>query len=113
MSGKFKWGKLNGPGLRNQRAGLRVAMAPEIAAERAGQSIYNTQRWKKLRDEIKRARPYCSECGATSRQRRLVVDHVTEIKDGGAPYDPTNLRVLCYSCHGSKTHDAKAKRGDA
>ena len=25
--------------------------------------------------------------------------HITPLDDGGAPYDPENLTVLCRSCH--------------
>ena len=25
--------------------------------------------------------------------------HITALDDGGAPYDPENLTVLCRSCH--------------
>jgi hypothetical protein len=38
----------------------------------------------------------CQRCGGN---RSLDVHHRVALKDGGAPYDPTNLEVLCRSCH--------------
>ena len=38
----------------------------------------------------------CSQCG---RAGRLEVHHVEALDDGGDPYDPENLEVLCRSCH--------------
>ena len=108
---KFQWGKLNGSGLRNQRVGLRAANPPAMQYERAGQKFYNTQEWKRLRAEIKKATPYCQACTVTSKQRRLIVDHIKEIKDGGDPYDRSNLQVLCYRCHGIKTNRERQGRG--
>ena len=38
----------------------------------------------------------CEQCG---RAGRLEVHHIEELRHGGAPYELTNLRVLCRSCH--------------
>ena len=111
MRKRFAWGKLNGPGLRSHSTPLRTAKPPEIESERAGQAFYNSQTWKKLRAEVKKAKPYCEQCNATAKQKRLVVDHIKEISDGGAPFDKANLQVLCYSCHASKTQKERMKRG--
>jgi 5-methylcytosine-specific restriction endonuclease McrA len=50
----------------------------------------------------------CAQCGR--RHTRLFVDHVTEIKDGGAPLDQANLRPLCGSCHSRKTAAERVQR---
>lgn len=39
------------------------------------------------------------------------LDHIIEVQDGGAKFDPNNLIQLCKRCHSKKTHDAmKARR---
>ncbi len=56
----------------------------------------------------------CEQCGKTAGQGgaplRLVADHVIEIRDGGAPLDPGNIRLLDYQCHARKTQAARAER---
>jgi len=43
-----------------------------------------------------RAAHTCGRCGS---DRNLVAHHIIALKDGGAPYDPDNLEVVCRSCH--------------
>jgi 5-methylcytosine-specific restriction endonuclease McrA len=31
------------------------------------------------------------------------VDHIVGLRDGGEPFELTNLQTLCGSCHGKKT----------
>lgn len=40
-----------------------------------------------------------------------VVDHITPIKDGGAPYDPSNTQSLCHACHNKKTGQERSEKG--
>jgi len=40
-----------------------------------------------------------------------MVDHIIELKDGGAPLDERNVQALCRTCHGKKTSIEKQKRG--
>lgn len=35
------------------------------------------------------------------------VDHVRALSDGGAPYDPRNLRAACVHCNASRRHPAR------
>jgi 5-methylcytosine-specific restriction endonuclease McrA len=111
MRKKFAWGRLNGPGLRSHSTPLRTAKPPEPEYERAGKPIYSSNRWKVLRNELRKEKPYCEHCGVTAKQKRLMVDHIKEIRDGGAPFDKANLQVLCDSCHASKTQKERMKRG--
>ncbi|RBO54173.1 HNH endonuclease [Rhodovulum sp. BSW8] len=68
---------------------------------RVGSAIYRTQRWKAVRLEAKRRDGWrCVECGAKG---RLEVDHITPLRDGGAPFDLGNLQCLCGRCHARKT----------
>lgn len=56
-------------------------------------------RWKRLSARLRRAQPFCSECGT---RYDLTVDHVMPLAHGGDPFDETNLDVLCRSCNGRK-----------
>lgn len=40
----------------------------------------------------------------------LFADHIKELKDGGAKYDPANGLARCGSCHTRKTNEARAAR---
>ncbi|MCP1196207.1 HNH endonuclease [Acetobacter senegalensis] len=58
---------------------------------------------------IKRKRPdRCEQCGRSG--TRLFGDHVVELKDGGAPLNENNIKLLCGSCHTAKTYRAKLRR---
>lgn len=55
------------------------------------------RRWRAVRGAaIVAAAGRCQDCG---RLGRLEVHHRTSLDDGGAPYDPRNLEVLCPTCH--------------
>ena len=71
--------------------------------------FYNSAPWRNLRASILRERgPNCQKCGAHA--DRPYCDHVQEIRDGGAQLDPSNVEVLCASCHAIKTGQARARR---
>jgi 5-methylcytosine-specific restriction endonuclease McrA len=71
--------------------------------------FYSTPEWKRARaTAIERAGGICAGCGR--KPSRPFVDHITERKDGGAPFDQANLQVLCGSCHTAKTHRARVER---
>ena len=75
--------------------------------------VYNTRRWRKVRElALKRDSGLCQMCLKGGRITKAdVVDHIVEIKDGGAAYDLDNLQSLCQSCHNKKTALAKKYRG--
>lgn len=51
---------------------------------------------------------FCEKCGAGG---VLILDHVVEIKDGGAMLDEANLELLCRAkCHPRKTAMARRRR---
>jgi 5-methylcytosine-specific restriction endonuclease McrA len=60
---------------------------------------------------MRKQHSYCAACGAAGSEVRLYVDHVVELKDGGAWLDPLNAQVLCGSCHNKKTAEVKQARG--
>lgn len=80
-----------------------------LAPTESNNPLYQSQVWRTLVRELKLERgERCEECRCDN--RRLVGDHVKEIKDGGAPLDPLNVRLLCYSCHTKKTVNARKIR---
>ena len=71
--------------------------------------FYSSAPWRDLRSAILRERgPTCEKCGAQG--GRVYLDHITELRDGGAALDRSNLMILCPSCHTAKTGQARARR---
>lgn len=64
----------------------------------ASQSIYTSTRWRKLRAAKLQEDPFCELClpkiGAAT-----IVHHKHEVKQGGDPYEWSNLQSVCASCH--------------
>jgi 5-methylcytosine-specific restriction protein A len=79
--------------------------------------FYGSAAWKRLLREIiaERGRvcesPWC-ETPDRGRGGKIIGDHVTELRDGGAPLDRQNVMLLCDSCHKRKTHQVKIERGE-
>ena len=69
--------------------------------------FYASAKWKKVRDLQLKQEPLCRMCGRPA----TLVDHIVEIRDGGAKLDFSNLQSLCHSCHNKKTALAKSRRG--
>ena len=70
--------------------------------------FYHSPEWLAKRKAVIAARGrWCQICG---RGGRLYLDHVVEIRDGGALLDDGNLQLLCHGCHQRKTEDEKARR---
>lgn len=61
--------------------------------------------WQEHREELKGRYGDPWKC-----ERRLEVDHITRIADGGHPFDPGNLQTLCEECHGQKTAEENSGR---
>jgi 5-methylcytosine-specific restriction endonuclease McrA len=77
--------------------------------------FYLSPEWRQLMARLIAERGRCCErCGRTGNTDgswlRLFGDHVVELKDGGAELDPGNIRLLCGSCHSTKTAKARADR---
>lgn len=78
-------------------------------APKRADPIYHSpeyQRWRAI--VIERAGGRCQVCGRSD--GRLYADHIREIKDGGAPFDPANGQALCHAHHQAKTAAERAKR---
>src|SRR5215472_9407616 len=72
------------------------------------QPVYYSKAWRRLVAQLKLEwGEYCQACGRHASY--LEADHIVELKDGGAPLDPANLRLLCRPCHARKTNQARDK----
>lgn len=79
------------------------------AYNRLHQSIYNTSRWKKLRDWKRQQSPLCEKCQQKGTDR--IAEHIHHIEPFAhllrtdlqrareLAYDPGNLQALCRQCH--------------
>ena len=72
--------------------------------------VYATSRWQKLRAQILirdgwTCQGRCKELGRTSAGGE--VHHVKPIREGGAVWDPNNLRLLCRDCHRQSHHQER------
>lgn len=88
-------------------ASLQTAALPPKVAD----PFYSSEAWIELRDRVRReagGRCQVPCCGRI--ERRMFVDHIVELKDGGAPLDRRNVQLLCSSHHAAKTADARARR---
>ena len=88
-------------------ADLRNAALPPKVADR----FYTLPAWIALRDRVRReAGGRCQAPGCGRAERRMFVDHIVELKDGGAPLERANVWLLCASHHSLKTVAQRAKR---
>jgi 5-methylcytosine-specific restriction enzyme A len=88
-------------------ADLRTAALPPKAAD----TFYTSSAWIALRDRVRReAGGRCQVAGCGRIERGMIVDHIVELKDGGAPLDRSNTRLTCRSHHNQKTVTERAKR---
>ena len=73
--------------------------------------FYLTTRWRRFRAWYLGEHPLCEICQAEGRTvPAVIVDHIHELKDGGAPYDESNAMSLCAACHNKKTASVKNHR---
>ena len=71
--------------------------------------FYKSPEWMALRDRVRAdAKWTCQRPGCG--KRGLYVDHIVELRDGGARLDRSNAELLCASCHTTKTNAERAKR---
>jgi 5-methylcytosine-specific restriction endonuclease McrA len=88
----------------------RVAKLPDRVKPlpKAALPFYHSAEWlAKRRKLIAERGAWCETCGKGG---RLILDHIVEIKDGGAMLDDDNLKVLCHLCHQRKTAQEQARR---
>lgn len=74
--------------------------------------FYLSPAWRRFRDWYIAKHPLCETCLADGYQvPAVIVDHIIELKDGGAPFDEDNAQSLCRACHNRKTAKERHKRG--
>ena len=92
---------------RIAEANLRTAALPPKVAD----DFYSSPAWIALRDRVRReAGGRCQVPGCGRAERRMFVDHIVELKDGGAPLDRLNVWLICGAHHSKKTARERAKR---
>ena len=87
----------------------------DTARSKESAKVYQSSKWKKLREKVLiRDGFQCVKCGKVVgiKPKDHAVDHVVELKDGGAAFDINNLELLCQSCHSTKTAEEKRKRNE-
>lgn len=82
----------------------RLKPPPDVA-----QGFYVSKEWRALRAKRMLDLDYFA-ARARANGERLILDHVVEIRDGGAPLDPANTQWLTHSEHQAKTAAAKLAR---
>ena len=75
--------------------------------------FYRKVQWTDLRKRVLREQPICDEDGCTA--RATSVDHIVSLADGGAPFERSNVRGLCYPHHKTRSsrQGAEAKNRGA
>jgi len=89
---------------------IRKQQAPKHTTKKRD-PFYGSGRWQKLSRYYGNHHPLCEICLTKGRTTpKQLVDHIIEIKDGGASLDSTNLQSLCHKCHGKKTAQSARER---
>jgi 5-methylcytosine-specific restriction enzyme A len=92
------------------RIGMARLQTAKPPAKRADK-LYMSPTWFEVRDRVRReARGRCEAPGCGRRERRMFVDHIVELQDGGAALDRANLWLLCGGCHSLKTAAERVRR---
>lgn len=80
-------------------------------AQKKTDKFYLSVRWRRFRDWYIRKHPLCEICLSQGiHETAVIVDHVIELKDGGARYDEENAQSLCRACHNRKTKAVQRRR---
>jgi 5-methylcytosine-specific restriction protein A len=95
----------------------RVAVADTRIARPGPKTVdphYLTPEHRAWRAEvIRRSGGRCQDPDCLTPHRtdqRLFADHVRELRDDGAPFDPANGLARCGACHTRKTLDERTRR---
>jgi len=73
--------------------------------------FYLSVAWRRFRDWYIGKHPLCEPCEREGRLTPAVmVDHIIEIKDGGALTSDENAESMCWKCHAVKTAIEKNRR---
>jgi 5-methylcytosine-specific restriction enzyme A len=81
---------------------------PSARAQKRTDAFYVSPAWRRFRNWYLANHPFCEICLNEGRLvTARVVDHILEIKDGGALTSEENAMALCWKCHGLKTAEEK------
>jgi 5-methylcytosine-specific restriction endonuclease McrA len=73
--------------------------------------VYDSPVWRAVRKEVlARDGHVCQIRLPGCKVRANSVDHIVRPEDGGARYDPANLRAACISCNSAKRNSSLAAR---
>ena len=72
--------------------------------------FYRSAAWRQLVESRKLDADYFAARARAKAGERVILDHVRELRDGGAALDPANTQWLTMSEHAVKTAKARAKR---
>jgi len=73
--------------------------------------FYLSVAWRRFRNWFISKYPLCQKCLEEGRETPAVmVDHIIEIKDGGALTDEDNAMSLCHKCHNMKSAAERSRR---
>lgn len=88
--------------LGRQREQAQARRSDPVIRERL--AFYSSRAWRAARAVQLAKHPLCTACKTEGRlTAATMVDHVTEIKQGGDRFDPANMQSLCAPCHARKT----------
>lgn len=72
---------------------------------------YRSKAWRAVRVVVLERDGYVCKIGLPGCKGAAdTVDHVVELADGGAPFDPDNLVAACISCNVAKGNKARRAR---
>ena len=69
--------------------------------------MYNSPRWKALRQAKLREQPFCEICGAEATEVHHIHPHNGDVD---VFYDYDNLMSICHSCHAKETQKESEQR---
>jgi 5-methylcytosine-specific restriction endonuclease McrA len=88
-------------------ANLQTAKSPPKIAN----PFYSSGEWIELRDRVRNeAGGRCQTPGCSRAERRMFVDHIVELQDGGASLERSNTWLQCGACHSAKSAAERARR---
>lgn len=97
--------RLAGSRARIAASGPRLRASPKRAEQ-----FYQSPEWKALRARRRRDPDYRAAKARAQQGERVILDHIVERRDGGAPLDPANTQWLTFTEHQAKTEASKRKR---
>ena len=95
-------------GYCEKHAGYGHKMYKLSRTDTGEQKIYQSARWRKLREQKLQEDPFCEVCARAKPPRitpATIVHHRQPLKQGGDPFEWSNLESICASCHNkAETH---------